>query len=141
MTMLHSNIELRHQQELPREQVISLYRECGWSSAEKPDRLLKALANSDIVISAWQTDTLIGLGNAISDRALVVYYPHLLIRPAFQRQGIGQQILTALQERYADFHQQILLSDHQAVKFYQKQGFQIPQSVVPLWIYQGSAQQ
>ncbi|WP_416671969.1 GNAT family N-acetyltransferase [Egbenema bharatensis] len=141
MTMLHSDIELRHQQELPREQVVSLYRECGWSSAEKPDRLLRALANSDTVISAWQTNTLIGLGNAISDGSLVVYYPHLLVRPAFQKQGIGQQILSALQERYADFHQQILLSNNEAVKFYQKQGFQIPQSVIPLWIYQGRDQQ
>jgi GNAT superfamily N-acetyltransferase len=135
--MLHSDIELSDRRELPREQVISLYRECGWSSAEKPDRLLAALANSDTVISAWQADTLVGLGNAISDGALVVYYPHLLVRPAFQKQGVGQQIVVALQERYGDFHQQILLSVNEAVKFYQKQGFEIPRSVVPMWIYQG----
>jgi hypothetical protein len=55
--------------ELPREQVINLYSQCRWSSAEKPDSLLIALSNSDTVISAWYGDNLIGLGNAISDKA------------------------------------------------------------------------
>jgi GNAT superfamily N-acetyltransferase len=86
------------------------------------------------VISAWHAGTLVGLGNAISDGALVVYYPHLLVRPAFHRQGIGRRIIETLQNRYAGYHQQVLLAVKDAVDFYQHCGFQKASSVEPMWI-------
>jgi GNAT superfamily N-acetyltransferase len=33
----------------------------------------------------------VGLGNAISDGALVVYYPHMLVLPEYQGRGIGRR--------------------------------------------------
>ncbi len=136
--MCELEIEFRDGGDLPHDAVIALYRECGWSSAEKPDQLLTALANSHTVISAWHTGTFVGLGNAISDGALVVYYSHLLVRPTFQRRGIGKRIIEALQTRYAGFHQQILLAVPEAIEFYRKCGFQNARSVEPMWIYDDS---
>ncbi len=78
---------------LPEEQVIALYSALEWSSAEKPKELLSALANSHTVISAWAGKRLIGLGNAISDGHLVVFYPHLLVLPEYQGKGIGKEIV------------------------------------------------
>lgn len=49
-----------------------------------------------------------GIGNAISDDYLVVYYPHMLVHPEFQGQGIGRKMMAAMQEIYRDFNQQIL---------------------------------
>lgn len=131
-------IELRENSALPPEQVIYLYSQCGWSSANKPEKLLFALSNSETVISAWHKDTLVGLGNAISDGALVVYYPHLLVLPAYQRCGIGRKIIHRLQQRYSDFHQQILLSVDNATSFYEKVGFRLADKVEPMWIYDDS---
>ncbi len=136
--MFDAEVELCDRGDLPRDEVIDLYRECGWSSAEKPDQLLTALANSHTVISAWHAGTLVGLGNAISDGALVVYYPHLLVRPTFQRRGIGRRIIEALQNRYAGFHQQVLLAVKDAAQFYQQCGFKNAHSVEPMWIYDDS---
>ncbi|BAZ65743.1 MAG: GNAT family N-acetyltransferase [Pelatocladus maniniholoensis HA4357-MV3] len=133
-----AEVEFRDHAILPRNQVLELYQECGWSSAAKPDQLLTALANSHTVISAWYSETLVGLGNAISDRALVVYYPHLLVRPAFQRRGIGRRIIKALQSHYVGYHQQVLLAVQDAVDFYQECGFQKACSVEPMWIYDDS---
>lgn len=120
--MLSEEVEYREGAELPREQVIHLYSQCRWSSAEKPEALLCALSNSETVISAWHQNTLIGLGNAISDQALTVYYPHLLVLPSYQRIGIGREIMKRLQAPYRDFHQQILLAITHAAPFYEKLG-------------------
>ncbi|RAM51961.1 MAG: GNAT family N-acetyltransferase [Hapalosiphonaceae cyanobacterium JJU2] len=130
-----AEVELRNHAILPRNQVLELYTECGWSSAAKPDQLFTALANSHTVISAWYGVTLVGLGNAISDGALVVYYPHLLVRPAFQRKGIGRRIIKALQSHYVGYHQQVLLAVKDAVDFYHECGFQKSSGVEPMWIY------
>lgn len=132
-----SSIEYRDDKELPRNQVLALYAALEWSSARKPARLLKALANSHSVISAWDGERLIGLGNAISDGHLVVYYPHLLVLPDYQRHGIGREIMRRMQGRYGKFHQQTLLADHRATGFYKKCGFRRAGKCAPLWIYDG----
>lgn len=133
-----SRIEYRETKELPEKQVISLYASLKWSSAEKPRALLGALANSHTVISAWNRDRLIGLGNALSDGHLVVYYPHLIVAPEFQRKGIGRAIMRRMAEKYAGFHQQVILADAGAVGFYEKCGFKPAGSCAPLWIYLGN---
>jgi len=79
--MAADNIEYREGIDLPRDQVLNLYRACGWSAASKPLALLQALRKSETVISAWHQGALVGLGNTIADGALVVYYPHLIVLP------------------------------------------------------------
>jgi ribosomal protein S18 acetylase RimI-like enzyme len=80
---------------------------------------------------------LVGLGNAISDGHLVVYFPHLLVHPDFQRQGIGRSLMTALLERYRGFHQLMLVADGGAIDFYRGLGFERAGRTEPLWIYAG----
>lgn len=120
------------------EEVMSLYRVNGWSSADKPDQLMAALANSHALVTARLDGRLVGLGNAISDGHLVVYYPHLLVDPACQRRGIGRQMMQAMQARYAGFHQQMLTADGAAVPFYRSLGFAAAGQTQSMWIYAGS---
>ena len=60
-------------------EVINIYKANEWSSAEKPKELLAALNSSHSVVTARVSGELIGIGNAISDGYLVVYYPHMLV--------------------------------------------------------------
>ena len=117
--------------------LVPLYRSVEWSSAEKPEELRRALLGSHTVVTAWHGDKLIGLGNAISDGSLVVYYPHLLVHPEYQRQGVGRQLVKMLMARYAGFHQQVLLGDGLAIDFYRKCGFKRAGKTEPMWIYAG----
>lgn len=136
--ILSKEVEYREGVELPPEQVINLYSQCRWSSAEKPDALLCALSNSETLVSAWYQNILIGLGNAISDKALTVYYPHLLVLPLYQNMGIGREIMKRLQAPYVNFHQQILLAINYAAPFYEKLGYKQAQGVQAMWIYDES---
>ena len=121
-----------------RAEVLALYRANDWSSADKPDQLMAALANSHALVCARIDGRLVGLGNAISDGHLVVYYPHLLVDPAYQRLGVGRRMMAALAERYAGFHQQMLTADGKAIAFYESLGFARAGQTVPMWIYAGS---
>lgn len=71
------------------EKIVALYKANGWSAADKPTELYNALKNSHSLVTAWDGNKLIGLGNAISDGHLVVYYPHLLVHPDYQGKGVG----------------------------------------------------
>jgi len=118
--------------------LVALYRAVGWSAAEKPQRLRQGLLNSDALVTAWDGARLVGLGNALSDGHLVVYYPHLLVHPDYQGQGIGRRLVERLMTRYRGFHQQLLVADGGAVEFYRRCGFERAGSTTPLWIYAGT---
>lgn len=122
---------------IEQEEVLALYKANGWSSAEKPGQLLPALRNSHCLVTARVAGNLAGLGNAISDGHLVVYFPHLLVHPAYQRQGIGRQMMEALLARYQDFHQLMLVADGRAVEFYRRLGFERAGQTEAMWVYAG----
>lgn len=132
------NITLREDMHLEQEQVIALYKANEWSSAEKPVQLMQGLLHSHSLVTAYDQDQLIGLGNALSDGYLVVYYPHLLVHPYYQRKGIGKMIMDKLQQRYNGFHQHILVADGRAVDFYLKCGFAKAGENQAMWIYKGN---
>ena len=119
------------------EEVVGIYRANEWSSAEKPEELLAAL-NSHTLVTARLAERLVGIGNAISDGYLVVYYPHLLVHPDFQGMGVGRQIMMAMQDKYDGFHQQMLTADGDAISFYRAMGFERAGNTEPMWIYGGS---
>jgi GNAT superfamily N-acetyltransferase len=132
------NLKLSLEDQIEPDEVIELYRVNGWSSAEKPEKLIPALKNSDSLVTARISGKLVGIGNAISDGSLVVYYPHLLVHPDYKGKGIGRSIMALLQQRYASFHQQMLTADVDAIGFYKSLGFERAGKTVPMWIYAGN---
>ena len=119
------------------EEVLDLYRSNGWSAAEKPVQLMAALKESHSLVTARVAGRLVGLGNAISDGHLVVYFPHMLVHPDFHRHGIGRAMMRALLRKYAAFHQMILTADGRAINFYRSLGFERAGKTEPMWIYKG----
>ncbi len=132
------NITISEQRSIDQDKILTLYEKNKWCAADKPDELFKALNNSHSLVTAWDGSILAGLGNAISDGYLVVYYPHLLVLPEYQGKGIGKMIMNKLKEKYSGFHQQILISDPKAVEFYKKSGFKKASLCTPMWIYKGN---
>jgi GNAT superfamily N-acetyltransferase len=131
-------VKISDTRDITLDKIIDLYQANKWSSADKPEQLYNALMNSDHLISAWENDVLVGIGNAISDGHLVVYYPHLLVHPSYQGKGIGQMIMAKMQEKYHNFHMQMLTADGQAIDFYKKIGFERAGQTEPMWIYKGN---
>lgn len=132
------NIKISETRDISIEQILELYNANKWSAVEKPTELRNGLLNSHSLISAWDGNKLIGLGNAISDGHLVVYYPHLLVHPNYQGRGIGHMISNEFQEKYKDFHMQMLTADGKAIDFYKKVGFEKAGETMPMWIYKGN---
>lgn len=132
------DIEVSLADRLEEDEVIRLYRANGWSSAEKPAQLMAALRNSHALATARIKGELVGLGNAISDGHLVVYFPHMLVHPAHQGKGVGRLMMQSMLARYAGFHQMMLTADGGAIEFYKALGFERAGKTEPMWIYAGS---
>ena len=132
------NIEVEINGQIEEAETIDLYRANEWSSAEKPDLLILALRNSHTLVTARSSGRLVGVGNAISDGHLVVYYPHMLVHPEYQGRGIGRKMMEAMLTVYGDFHQQMLTADGEAIDFYKALGFERAGKTESMWVYAGT---
>ncbi|MDT8368681.1 MAG: GNAT family N-acetyltransferase [Longimicrobiales bacterium] len=131
------SIRIRFDDAIDLDEVLAIYRANRWSSADKPEKLMAALRDSETLVTARSDGELVGLANAISDGHLVVYFPHVLVHPEHQGEGVGKMLMEAMMERYEGFHQRCLISDFDAVAFYQRLGFTRSADMVPMWIYEG----
>ena len=129
--------EISMQDTIRTEEVLELYKANAWSSAEKPDQLMAALRNSHSLVTARIEGRLVGIGNAISDGHLVVYFPHMLVHPKYQGQGVGKKMMQVMLKKYAGFHQQMLAADGNAIHFYKSLGFVRAGKTESMWIYSG----
>lgn len=131
-------LEISMDDQIKTEEVLEIYKANDWSSANKPIELMAALRNSHSLVTARGTGKLVGIGNAISDGHLVVYFPHMLVHPLFQRKGVGRQMMAAMLHKYSGFHQQMLTADGKAIEFYESLGFVRAGKTEPMWIYAGT---
>lgn len=132
------DLEVSLKDDVETDEVVELYKANSWSSAEKAEKLIPALKNSDALVTARISGELVGIGNAISDGSLVVYYPHMLVHPDHKGKGIGRAMMALLQQKYSSFHQQMLTADVDAAGFYKSLGFERAGKTVPMWIYDGN---
>lgn len=96
-----------------------------WLSRKYPERLKKALDNCGTVITAWVSDKLAGLINAIDDGELTAYVHCLCVNPKYQGLGIGGELLKQIKEKYRDYLYIIVIAENEKlIEYYQKNGFE-----------------
>lgn len=128
-------ITYRTDRDFNEEQLRELFQSVNWLSANYADRLVVAMKNSATVVSAWNEDQLIGLINVLEDGALTAYIHYLLIRPEYQKQGIGAEMLRWVKDMYEGYLYILVMAESkEVIPFYQKLGFTVQTSVTPLVI-------
>lgn len=112
----------------------NLFLSVNWSSGKYPDKLVKAMKNSDSVISAWDGDKLIGFINALSDGVMTAYFHYLLVNPDYQAKGIGKTLVTKILEIYEDYARKVVIAYKTEIEFYQRCGFEVGDKASPMFI-------
>ncbi len=117
------------------EQLRGLYSSVNWLSANYADRLVKAMKNSSVVLSAWHGEELIGLVNALDDGEMTAYVHYLLVHPDFQGKGVGKKLLEQIKTIYSKYLYLVLISEEKKNNaFYEKLGFDGKTSSTPMFI-------
>lgn len=126
-------IEYSVKKDYEEQQLRELFTSVGWISANYSQRLVRALSQSDTVISAWDGSKLVGLINAIDDGELTAYAHYLLVRPEYQNMKIGSNLITKLKKIYEGYLYLILTAENEnLLPFYQKMGFNVVEGALPM---------
>lgn len=106
--------------------IMNLYGDVSWTAyTSNPSKLEQAISNSLKVWTAWDDDLLVGLARVVGDSSTIIYIQDILVLQAYQKRGIGSQLLKIILDEYKDIRQIILLTDDtdKTIKFYEKNGF------------------
>ena len=109
-----------------KDQVQKLFLSVGWVSGQYPERLYKALMNSETVITAWDNDQLVGLVRLIDDSEMVAYMHYVLVNPMYHGNGIAGTMINMVKEKYKNYlYIEIMPEESKNAAFYEKFGFKV----------------
>lgn len=86
-------------------------------------RIEAMLAHADLLVTAWHGDLLVGVARSVTDFAYCCYLSDLAVDEAWQRRGVGKELIRRTQARLHPEAKLILLSAPKAVAYYPKAGF------------------
>ena len=108
----------------PIEHIIEVYNSSGIiRPTSNPERIEKMYANSNLVVSAWKEDKLIGISRSLTDNAYSCYLADLAVRKEYQKEGIGKELISLIRQTIGPETALILLSAPGALEYYPKIGF------------------
>lgn len=81
------------------------------------------IRNSNLVITAWDADKLIGIARCMTDFHYACYLSDLAVDEAYQNQGIGKALQRLVQEQLNDKCKLILIAAPAANEYYAHIGF------------------
>lgn len=122
-----ADMEIRAYTEYNEAEILDLYASVGWTAyTDDPAALRNGFANSLLTLAAYEEATLAGLARVVGDGHTVVFVQDILVRPQFQRRGIGSALLQAVLNQYANVRQIELVTDDtlKTTAFYHSMGFQ-----------------
>ncbi len=106
------------------EQIIDLYENAGLPRpTNDQERIQRMYDNSNLIITAWDNDLLVGVSRSITDWVWSCYLSDLAVRDKYKKEGIGRQLINLTKEKVGEESMVLLLSVPTAMEYYPKVGF------------------
>lgn len=105
------------------QQVISLYESAGLNRPTKDKaRIAKMYDNSNLFVTAWDGDLLVGVARSLTDFCYCCYLSDLAVRDEYKKAGIGKKLVDLTREAISEESMLLLLSAPTAMEYYPKIG-------------------
>ena len=87
------------------------------------ERISSMLSHANLICTAWDGSLLVGVSRSVTDFSFCCYLSDLAVDVAYQKKGIGKELVRVTQSRLHPQCKIILLSAPQAEGYYPKIGF------------------
>lgn len=107
------------------EEIIAVYDS---STIKRPtkdvERITAIYKNSNLVVTAWDGDELVGISRSITDFYYCCYLADLAVKMEYQHKGIGKKLIALTKEKIGPQVMLLLLAAPAAVDYYPKIGME-----------------
>lgn len=95
----------------------------GWPNPPSPETHYRILANSyKIVLARNEEKLVVGFVTSVSDGVSAAYIPHLEVLPAYQKRGIGSELVRRLLNQLGHLYMIDLVCDPELQPYYERFG-------------------
>jgi N-acetylglutamate synthase-like GNAT family acetyltransferase len=106
------------------DEVIELYDNCGLPRPTNDrERMKRMFENSNLIVTAWHNDQLVGVSRCITDWVWSCYLADLAVRSNYKKSGIGKELIKLTKQKVGEQSMVLLLSVPTAMEYYPKVGF------------------
>ena len=111
------------------DQIIELYDNAGLPRpTHDKERIQKMFDQSNLIVTAWDKELLVGVARSITDWVWACYLSDLAVRKEYKKTGIGKQLINLTKEKVGNQSMVLLLSVPTAMEYYPKVGFKKQES-------------
>lgn len=104
--------------------VVELYKDSGLPRPiHDKKRIQQMYENSDLIITAWDNELLVGVARSLTDFCWCCYLADLSVKHSYKNKGIGKKLIELTKERIGSQSMLLLLSVSEAMTYYPKVGF------------------
>ncbi|WP_233603246.1 GNAT family N-acetyltransferase [Pedobacter sp. KBW06] len=99
--------------------IVALYVSSGLNRPTSDvERIHKMYANSNLIVSAWDGDKLVGIARSLTDFCYSCYLSDLAVHLDYQKSGIGKQLVALTKESIGGESMLLLLAAPTAMTYY-----------------------
>ena len=108
-------------------QLIKLFNEnTSWAQNRSSKQIKKMLSGSQVIVSGWHKNNLVGFGRATTDGMFRAVLWDIVVDKKYENQGIGKKILsTIIDNRYLSKVERVYIMTTHCEDFYLKMNFRI----------------
>jgi predicted N-acetyltransferase YhbS len=105
-------------------QIIELYNASGLPRPTDDEKRIRQMyKNSNLVVTAWDGELLVGVSRCVTDWVWSCYLADLAVSPDYKMSGIGKRLIELTKEKVGEQTMVLLLSVPTAMEYYPKVGF------------------
>ena len=107
------------------ESIIDLYNSSGINRPTTDlERIARMYANSNLIVTAWDKDKLVGISRSLTDFCYCCYLSDLAVREEYKYKGIGKKMIEITKEIVGEQSMLLLLAAPSAMEYYPKVGLE-----------------
>ncbi len=123
--LVSMNIHYSTEKRPTAEQIIELYDDSGLPRpTQDKERIRTMYENSNLIVTAWDNELLVGVARSLTDWAWACYLSDLAVRDSYKKEGIGRRLISLTKETVGGQSMLLLLSVPSAMDYYPKVGFE-----------------
>lgn len=120
------DISYRYGTDFSLDEAIELYR-ASTLGERRPiddrDAIAEMIRHANLVVTAWDGATMVGISRSLTDFAYVAYLSDLAVHAEYQKRGIGVELIRLTREKLGPKAKIVLLAAPAAEGYYPKIGF------------------
>jgi GNAT superfamily N-acetyltransferase len=130
---LKSAITFAEKKDLDPAKLVHLFQQAPWAKGRAPEDAREMLRHTDVAVTAWDGDLLIGFGRVLTDYVYRASIWDVIVVKAYQRQGVGADIVKRILNHPRLKRVELFWLCTRRPGFYEKLGFSSKDQTGMVW--------